>query len=98
MQQLPRPVGAPRTKVVIHDPPRGEIMGQPAPGTPTPHQIEHPVEDLALGVGLGASAEFGLGHEVLNQVPCVIAAIGRIRWSSRHTPSIPDPNRLKQTF
>jgi hypothetical protein len=79
MHQLPGAVLAPLLKVMVDDPPRGQIMGQHAPGTATAQQIEDAVEDLALGVFFRSAPGFRLGHEMFNQVPFFIAEIGRIR-------------------
>ena len=84
MHHLPGPVLTPLTIVVIDDPPRGQVMGQHAPGTATAQQLEDRVQDFALGIGLGPPSRFRFGHERLYQAPFFIAEISRIRLSQVH--------------
>jgi hypothetical protein len=84
MHQLPGAILAPLAKVVIDDPPRGQVMGQHALGAATTQYVEERIQDLALGVCLGPSSGFGLGDEMFDQSPFFIAEISRIRLSRVH--------------
>lgn len=53
VERYPNALLLPVVKIVPHDPPRRQIMGQHAPGTPAAYQIEDRVEDLPLRVLLG---------------------------------------------
>ena len=82
MHHRPGPVLAPSPTVVVHDPPRGQIMREHAPGTPRPQEIEDPIQDLALGIRLRTSPRFRLWHQMFDQIPFVISEVGRV-WLSR---------------
>ena len=82
MQHRPCPVLTPLPTVVIHDPPRGQIMWEHAPRTPRPQEIEDPIQDLALGIRLRTSPRFRLWHQMFDQLPFVISEVGRV-WLSR---------------
>jgi hypothetical protein len=84
MHPLPGAILAPLAKVVIDDPPRGQVMGQHAPRAATTQYVEESIQDLALGVFLGPSSGFGLGYEMFDQSPFFIAEISRIRLSRVH--------------
>jgi hypothetical protein len=86
MYPLPGAVFAPLPKVVIDDPPGRQVMGQQAPGAASAQQIENAVEHLPLGVFLRAAARLGLGHEMLDQLPCLVGEIGRVRLACLHAP------------
>ena len=57
-------------------------MGEQAPGTPRPQEIEDPMQDFALGKRLRTSPRFRLWHQTFDQLPFVISEVGRV-WLSR---------------
>src|SRR5262245_1582684 len=69
---------------LVYDAPRGQVVGQQAPGTAGAEQIEDPVEDLALGVDLRPAAGLGFRDIGPDQLPFCIRHIGRVRWSRVH--------------
>jgi hypothetical protein len=81
MHHLPRAIQAPLAKVVIDDPPRRQVMRQHPPRTAAAQQIEDGVEDFPLGIGLGPAPWFGVGHQMLDQVPFFVTEIRRVRLS-----------------
>ena len=55
VQPLPGTVETPDPKVMVDGFPRWQIMGQQAPGTATPYDIENGVQDLTQGVNSWSS-------------------------------------------
>jgi hypothetical protein len=61
-------------------------MGQHAPGAAAAQQIEDPIQDPALRVGLGPSSRFRVGYQMLDQRPFSITEVGRVSLSRVHAP------------
>jgi hypothetical protein len=68
--------------------PRGEVMRQQAPGTPTADDLKDPIQDVALGVLLGSSPALGLRDIGLEQFPLTVADVSRVRFSGFHTSNL----------
>ena len=65
MRALSGPVLSPAPEILVDSLPRGQIMGQQAPGTTTAYDmydIEDAVQNLPLGVFLGPATRFGCGY------------------------------------
>ena len=81
MNELPSAILPPEPKVVIHDLPGREIVGEQTPRTPTPQDIKDAIEDFALGILLRSAAGLRLGHMGLDQLPLFVTQVGRVRLS-----------------
>src|SRR5215203_3096709 len=90
MYLLPGAVHAPSPEVVVGGLPRqGEVVREQAPSTPAPEHVEDGVQYLARFVSSGTSARFGSGNERLEDLPFVIAEVGRVGASGGHGKATP---------
>jgi hypothetical protein len=86
MHHLPGPILTPLSKVVIHDLPWRQVMGQHAPGAAAAQEIENGVQDLTLRVRFRSAAWFGFGNQMFNQCPFFVTEVSRVGWSCIHSP------------
>jgi hypothetical protein len=98
MHERPGAVLLPAPKVVVHELPGGEVMGQQTPGTPTAHDIKDAVQDFPFGILLRAPPRFGPGHIRLAERPFAVCQVGRVRFSRFHTPSLAEVTDPRQAF
>ena len=98
MHALPGAIVPPAPEVLIDNLPRGKIMGQQAPGTAPTQDIEDRIHDLTLGIFLGPPTGLSGGHQMFNQVPFLVAEVGRVRFAGFHAPIVPDVVCPEQSF
>jgi hypothetical protein len=98
MPVLPGAVLPPAPEVLVDNLPGRKVMGQQAPGTATPKDIEERIQDLTLGIFLGPPTAFGGGHQMVDQVPFFVAQVGRVRFAGFHAPILPEGVDSKQSF
>src|SRR5215204_2015028 len=70
-------------------PRQGEVVWEQAPSTSAPQDVEDGVQYLARLVSSGTSARFGPGNERLEDLPYVIAEVGRVGASVGHGKATP---------
>ena len=88
VHDLPRMILAPDPTVVVYPLPGGKVMGQQAPRTATTQDIQESIEHFGLGVVLRSPSVLGLGHIRLDQLPLLVAQVGRVRLTGFHAPSL----------
>ena len=98
MHQLPGPILPPLAKVVIHDPPWRQVMGQQAPGAAAAQDIEDGVQDFPFGILLWAAPRLGCGHIGGNQRPFLVSEVGRVRCSGCHAANGNAPYSVIASF
>ncbi len=89
MHARPGAIVPPAPDVLIDHLPRGKIMRQQAPGTPTTEEIKNGVQDFPFGILLGSAPRL-LRHIGGDQRPFLVSEVGRVRGSGVHAP---DGNR-----
>lgn len=82
---LPGAVQAPLPKIVVHNAPRRQVMGQHPPRAAAAQQVEDPIENFSPGVVGGSPAALGLRHQMLDEVPFFITEISWVWLSGHHT-------------
>ena len=87
MYPLPGAITTPGAKVMEHDAPRWQVVGQHPPGATSAQHVADGVDDLPPGVGDGSAARFGRWQQGLEQLPFSVAEVAGIRWSF-HTPKL----------
>jgi hypothetical protein len=80
MHEPPGAILAPRPKVMVDHPPRGQVMGQQAPRAAAAPEREDGVQALTLRVRFRSASGLGFGNQMLDQGPFFVTEIGRIGW------------------
>lgn len=91
-------IPAPRPKVMVDDPPWGQVMRQHAPGAAAAQEIEEGVQDFTLRVRFRSAAWSGFGNQMFDQDPRCVTEVGRVRWSCLHSPDRTRPRSANATF
>jgi hypothetical protein len=73
-------------------------MGQQTPRTSTTQDIQDAIQDFAFGMFLPSPAGLGLGHIGSDQLPLLVASVGRVRFSGFHVPKLPHMTPSMQNF
>ena len=88
---LPELVAFPASVIMIDRAPRREVCGQVPPLAGGAHDIEHRVEQFALGVLARASRLAGLGETVVNELPfgvCQVMSVAHPQLLRNSPPRI----------
>jgi hypothetical protein len=82
---LPGTVLLPAPKIMGDDLPRGEVVGQQAPGTATTQDIQDTIQDFPFRILLGSAPRLRGGHLGGDQRPFLVREVGRVRFSGFHS-------------
>jgi hypothetical protein len=89
MHHLPGAVLAPDSEIVVHDLPRGEVVGRQPPRAAAAHDITDAVEDFPLGVCLRPAARLSFRDIRFEQRPLLVREVGWVSFSGFHAPILP---------